>query len=86
MVVVYQNYEKEMSFQNLAVSTLVSHFLLPFSSPFSGVLGNRPHILHMSSMIRCCVKTAGGSVSGEVQKNAPAIYCWTKKTRKEKDI
>jgi hypothetical protein len=71
MVIVYQNYEKEMSFQNLAVSALVSHFLLPFSSPFSGVSGNRPHILHMSSMISCCVKTAGGSVSGEVTKECP---------------
>ena len=72
MVIVYQNYEKEMSFQILAVSAQVSHFSLPFSSPFSGVSGNRPHIFHMCSMISWCVETAGGSVPGEVIKESPA--------------
>ena len=68
MIIIYQNDEKEISSQNLIALPLVWHFLLPFPSPFSGMLENRRHILHVSSMISCCVKTAGGNVPRGVIK------------------
>ncbi len=49
---------------------LVPYFWI-FLSPFSAVLGNHSHILHMSSMISCCVETAGDSVLWEVTKECP---------------
>ena len=68
MIIIYQNDEKEISSQNLIALPLVWHFLLPFPSPFSGMLENHLHISHVCSMTNCCVETAGGSVPGEVIK------------------
>ncbi len=85
MVIVYQNDDKDISSQNLVALSLVYYFLLPFSSPFSGMSGNHLHILHMCSMISCCVETAGGSVPGEVIKQSPSNQLLAKKTSTEKD-
>jgi hypothetical protein len=60
MIIIYQNDEKEISSQNLIALPLVWHFLLPFPSPFSGMLENHLHISHVCSMTNCCVETAGG--------------------------
>ncbi len=71
MIIIYQNDEKEISSQNLIDLPLVWHFLLPFPSPFSGMLENRRHISHVWSMISCYVKTAGGNVPRGVIKELP---------------
>ena len=79
MVIIYQNDEKDISSQNLVALSLVLHFLLPFSSPFSGKSGNHLHISHVCSMTNCCVETAGGSVPGEVIKQSPSNQLLDKK-------
>jgi len=63
MVIIYQNDEKGISYQNLAIFSLVFHFLLPFSSPISAVSGNRPHFVHAFTSNRYCVqcRQSGGT-------------------------